>query len=260
MLLFPHLLSLTAEKLVRERCEMSLSQLEAVAGVRELSVEFTPIGGERVRSEALLELRSALSAIAVECGYPGSPNAQQAASFDSKAAVILMQRMQISASEASSHGVWTFITCLLVPDLVRWRFMQATNASLTERYLGGRRNAFQRLWWRAYLLGHGAPESATPVDRLLEELGEDELVQLAERPRLAGISGLSVAVAEQLLAASRRYPTLARRTLIREAQKRLLRLTAFIAFEALAPTDVSATVSSVFDAVASASGVEVVAT
>lgn len=254
MLLFPQLPGLAVEKIVRERCSMTLKQLVESANPKERSVEFTPTGGERVRDDALIELRSALVAIAKELGFPSPPNHQHASAFDLRCALVLQERMQISATEASSHGVWTFMSCMLAPDLVHWRFLQNAGSNLSERYFGGRRNTFQRLWWRVYYLGHGASETTTRVADLLAALGEDELVQLAERPRLAGIRGLPVIVGEQLLQAAHRYPTLTRRQLIRECQKRLLRLSAFIAFEALSTEDIARTVSQVFDEVAHANG------
>jgi len=258
MLLFPHLPGTAAEKLIAERCAMTLEQQIASSDPKCRSVEFTPTGGERVHDDELVELRSAMVSIATELGFPAAPSLRQAALFDTRCALLLREKVQISASEAASHGVWTFMSCMLAPDLVCWRFLRESDSTLPERFAGGRRNTFRRLWWRAYYLGHGASQTATPVAELLDALGEDELVQLAERPRLAGIKGLSVAVGEQLLRAARRYPDLTRRTLIRQAQKRLLRLTVFVAFEALDPEDITKIVSHVFDQVAKANGQEVV--
>ena len=53
---------------------------------------------------------------------------------------------------------WNFLSCDLMPEVVHWRFFhkrdvyQPTKEALIDRYLGGRRNCFQRLWWRAFCL------------------------------------------------------------------------------------------------------------
>lgn len=88
------------------------------------------------------------------------------------------------------------------------------------------------------------------LEELLRALGEDELVQLMERPSLAGIQGLPGAVAVGLLAASQTFSDLTRRQLIREAQKRLLRLSSFVSFESIDASEVDRHVQTVFEQVA----------
>jgi hypothetical protein len=81
-------------------------------------------------------------------------------------------------------------------------------------------------------------------------LGEDEVVQIMERPFLAGSRALSRTIASELIAAAHRHPTLSRRVLIREGQKRMRRFAAFISFEAVAEPELKPFVRFVFDEVA----------
>jgi hypothetical protein len=82
-------------------------------------------------------------------------------------------------------------------------------------------------------------------------LGEDEIVQIMERPNLAGSRRLSRYVSSELVAVASRNPDIARRVLIREAQKRLLRLSAFISFDALDDVELQMSVRDVFSTVVS---------
>jgi hypothetical protein len=71
-----------------------------------------------------------------------------------------------------------------------------------------------------------------------------------ERPSLAGIEGLPASIAAGLLAASQTYSDLTRRQLIREAQKRFLRLSSFVSFESISSGEINHHVESVFQQVA----------
>lgn len=93
-------------------------------------------------------------------------------------------------------------------------------------------------------------DSAPQLSDLLSALGEDELVQLMERPSIAGIAGLPGSIAAGLLAASQTYSDLTRRQLIREAQKRFLRLSSFLLFESIDQAEIDRHVEDVFEQVA----------
>jgi hypothetical protein len=156
--------------------------------------------------------------------------------------------MEIPPGEAAKGAVWEFLCCVLLPDLVRWRFPGGAEGTSMEHFLAGRRNVFQRLWWRAHLLRDSMRSDNAYA--MLVRLGEDELVQIMERPNLAGIRPLTRHVARGLLNAVDRHPNVARRTLIREAQKRFLRLSSFVSFDTLSDNLIEAEVASVFDQVA----------
>ena len=249
MTLFPQLPHHDALQIAEAACSASIQSLAEGAATQHLACEYTPTGGTRATTAALEELRSDLLRLALAAGYPNDPSQQQAADFDAEAAVVLAQQMPIAPAEAAKGGVWEFISCVLLPDLIRWRFGGAAGATSIERFVSGRRNVYQRLWWRAY---HLAPRTGDGLrlSQLLQSLGEDELVQLMERPSLAGIEGLPGAIATGLLAASKQYSDLTRRQLIREAQKRFLRLSSFLLLESIAPEEVDRHVESIFDQVA----------
>src|SRR5690606_7653755 len=113
---------------------------------------------------------------------------------------LLVEQMEISANEATQVEMWAFLGCVLLPDVVRWRF-PGRAATPDERFIGGARglrNTFGRLWWRAYLL-----EARRGEDGLLDPLvalNEDEMVQITERPGLSGYPATASALAHAFLA------------------------------------------------------------
>lgn len=253
MNLYPQLPRQVSVRLVGELSTTSVADLEALAKTSHPACEFTPTGGAHVSEAELQALRIELVAIARACGYPNPPSQDEAARFDSAASIVIFERMKMVAVEASNAGVWEFLACVLVPDLVRWRFFRESASTTQSRFFAGRRNVFQRLWWRAFHLAHGAQPTNGGVSELLRKMGEDELVQLTERPRLAGVSGLSSIVATELLKAAGRHSSVTRRELMREGQKRLLRVSSFVALESLNAQDIADLASSIFDEVAAAS-------
>ena len=121
------------------------------------------------------------------------------------------------------------MTLSLVPDLARWRWgtsrrdEQASDRWVTVRHRG--RNTFGRLWWRCEVLrAQGTP---TPY-ALVHELTEDELVQIMERPTLSGNRRLSRMTAEVLIEVSAANLDINRALILRDQQKRILRLGAFL--------------------------------
>ena len=117
--------------------------------------------------------------------------------------------------------------------------MAVRRRSRRATYIGNvNRNTFRRLWWRAEVLG---PE----ID--LTRLGEDELVNIMERPTIAADRRLARAIAAEFLARVDGGVVRERMHLMRDAMKRLLRLTPMVAFSALDSTEVAQVVAHTFD-------------
>ena len=247
MILYPQLPHVIAEHLAIQRRSLSIAEAAALAAPDHTDAVFTPTGGSRAEPRDLEKLREKLLETSATLGYPNGADEGARAAFDKEVAVVLHASMQLHPSEASKSGIWEFLSCVLLCDLVRWRFPGGNEGTPVERLLAGRRNTFQRLWWRGFVFHDEKSEGRYD---LLYHLGEDEIVQIMERPFLAGSRALSRTVGRELLAASERHERLSRRTLIREVQKRLRRLAAFTSFEAVDEQDLTPLVRSVFDEVA----------
>ena len=136
---------------------------------------------------------------------------------------LLHQYMRIVPADAANGDVWSFLTLVVLPDVAFWRFPNPPDV----RLLGRPRNVFRRYWWRAHVLG--AEDGG-----LAARLGEDQHVQIEERrAAIGGNPPLARALARTVLAFCKENPGVGLEPLMREAAKRLVRLTPFVCFEAL---------------------------
>ena len=137
----------------------------------------------------------------------------------------------MSANEASHEEVWSYLTCCWLLDVAVWRFGVDADE---RRFIGNvNRNTFRRLWWRAEILG---------PDIDLTKLGEDELVNIMERPTIASDRRLARMVVQEFLARVDRGAADSRMFLMRDGIKRLFRLTPLMSFQALADYELRAVV------------------
>jgi hypothetical protein len=212
----------------------------------DVVVTYAAVGGTAVDHSALQALRRALRELAREHGMPDSQ--ARLMEFDGRAARMVREMLPMSAHEASQEEVWSYLTCCWLLDVAVWRFGATADQ---RRFIGNvNRNTFRRLWWRAEVLG---PE----ID--LARLGEDELVNIMERPTIASDARLARTVARTFLHRLDDGPTHERMMLMREAMKRLLRLTPFVAFGTLDDDELGLLVGDVFDAAAAGLAGEIAA-
>lgn len=203
--------------------------------------QYTPTGGSRIHREAFLALIEDILDASRSAGYPTKPAHRAREVFDSKIAALLNSKMKISPNEASKPGVWQTIACVFCPGIVRWRFPGSGRLGVTstERFASISRNVFSRLWWRAYVLHD--KDSRNPLG-LMEGLGEDELVQIMERPQVASIRPLSLSIARRCAEIDKKK----RMEIMREAMKIIRRQLSLIALETLSEEDIRAVVDQVF--------------
>jgi hypothetical protein len=186
----------------------NLEQLDALiaAAPRPLTIDrfppatgFSASGGSLMDLAVLSAFRSRIVGIANDCGFPERGSMADRARFDHLVTAFLADCPQLESGEADRDDVWAFISTVLLPDVVQWRF----SGRSAERFHGGVRNTFQRLWMRAWALDRG---TAAGEDRWLytRELTEDALVQLTERPSIGADPGLSKAIARFWVETSKR--------------------------------------------------------
>ena len=234
--LLPQLMPGEAGRLAAELCCGDIRTMAREAELRDLAdvpVIYSPTGGNRIPIPNLRELGKSIRGIAEKAGYPSIEVSDRATRlFDVDTGQLLYRQLQISTNEASRAGVWEFLTCILLPDVVRWRFpgRGATPVTHAERFTGGIRNTFKRLWRRAFILSD--PNQSDPC-HLVRQLSEDELVQVTERPQASANRDLARVTVELFLKTVESTHMVERERLMREAQKRLVRKLPVICFEAL---------------------------
>lgn len=185
----------------------------AALGTHSDLISFAASGGTRATDQAYA-IGSGLRRIAVECGYP---DVLSRAKFDRESAVYLAQYPSLQSGEALRNDVWAFITTIVVPDLVGWRFRDPKK----ERFEGGVRNTFQRLWLRGKALDRG--DEHAERWRLALSMPEDATVQIVERPSLGGRPRVALALGEGWLEMIKTSPLGEHQQLMRTATK-ILRL------------------------------------
>lgn len=200
-------------------------------------ITYTPVGGQRIENGQLEQLRTDILRLAHEHGMPN--RIIEPSVFEGRAARLLREALPMSANEASHEEVWSYLTCCWLLDVAVWRFGVGADE---RRFIGNvNRNTFRRLWWRAEILG---------PDIDLTKLGEDELVNIMERPTIASDRRLARTVALEFFSRVHEGAADSRMQLMREAMKRLLRLTPLVAFQALNDDQMRTVVESCFTAAA----------
>lgn len=131
---------------------------------------------------------------------------------------------QEGRQQASHPDVWPYLTLVVLPDFAVQRFGPDSRGKLpADRYRAGRRNVFQRLYLRSWILGDLLNDPDLPIY-------EDELVGLIDR-NLSSDHRLARLVSEQIMSLSRAS---SRRDIVRTAFKSLqfeLRVTDLSAME-----------------------------
>ena len=178
------------------------------------AVRFAATGGSRATRRDLVELRSAVLETARANGFGTDSSRLSHASFDAELGPLLAEMPLLASGEALRDDFWAFAGIALAPDVVHWRFGQAR-----ERYSGGVRNTFQRLWLRARALDRGKQHPKRW--QLLEELTEDALVQITERPSIGADTVLAGAVAEAWVRAGIHHGRSAMEPIMRRAALRV---------------------------------------
>jgi len=218
---------------------------------------FAATGGTRTDINTLRKCRFTLRELADRLGFPDAPSITAAQTFDIEAAIALYEVMRIAPAEAASLEVWAHMTCVMMPDIVRWRYHGERTPP--ERFIGSgrgvRRNTFGRLWWRAFLFRNERDEN-DPYS-LLRLLGEDDHVQITERPSVAGSDVLARQIVLSLHETWQGLQqsgasAFSERELLRDSIKRIRRRLSITAFDLLEPEVLQEVVSGIFASSASA--------
>lgn len=246
--LYPRLLPGEVNRLFEQIEGLRPDEIERLA-IASPAFVFTAAGGSRVDQGGLADLRANLTTCAREYGYPAVGRLDELIAFDRTMARWLHGELDLAPGEASSRAVWAFITLVVAPHVAAWRFPSRVNGYTRERFDGTdlTRNTFSRLWWRGEVLRDDSLDADPYL--LLDSLGEEAMDQLMARRRSLAASP---ALARAIVYATQDRDDDLDRTLFRDALQRLLRLSAFVDFEAIESDDLDQMVREEFDASARA--------
>lgn len=244
MRLYPRLPTPYARSLFEARVDWRLDDLAEVAAFEHDQMIWAPTGAARVSESEMEDLRESVLTIVTGHGYPKSPSRSFVVEIDRDLARALSEAPGLTTAEAGRGDVWSFLSLVLLPDVVQWRAMGSTNV---ERFVGTdlTRHSLARLWWRAHLFTHGLEDSGTGWELWADtRIGEADLDQIQTR---RGGFGQSPGPFRALIRVYPRVSALAadrdldRRTLWREwFLARLLRFGAFVEFLSLSEDELVA--------------------
>lgn len=221
--LFPQLPNGLAQALATAHGDAVVADLRKKASNHHPEQVFSATGGQQVSRSELDELAAEVRRVC---------DAATPSTVDACLTRTVHSWIRITRFEAALEGVWSFLGCVLLPDVVRWRF--AGPATPADRFLGsgrGSRNVLGRAWWRGELLRDDSPPRGRDSYWLVEELGEDELTGIVERQRAVSTRRVAVALARALVDTD--CKGLPRMVVARDAFKVYLRLGYFVEFDAL---------------------------
>lgn len=163
--------------------------VEALASADHPRAAPVPTGGRVANSTRITDIREAILETTQPWRRLGRLLPAQVAAFDLALGRTLHDSLEIIPADAAHTETWSFLTLIVLPDIAVFRFPDMH----VDRLIGGQRNVLRRPWIRQEVLGDLLHSADRP-------LGEDELVGLFERTRLARnralIRRLAVAIME----------------------------------------------------------------
>jgi hypothetical protein len=187
---------------------------------------FAPIGGRRLTESELSTFRGKVLNLATKYGFPAEASSDGRVAFDREAADLMRTELDLTWAEAGSRDGWTWLACVLLPDVTNWRFGMKN----IQRWIASdlTRHTWSRLWWQAVVFGVGS--------ELIRGLSESDLNQILERRTIGGDPRLVRYLAETVLE-STSTGDLQRRAFIRDMTARLRRKLAFLDVRSLEDDD-----------------------
>lgn len=240
MILLPRLDTLEAERLAAQYQQKVPENLTSQSlDTLPEKVFFAASGGHPIDANRLRDLQKSVIEVAQSCGYSANSSAEQRSRFDEGISILFTQLPYLQSGDAARDDVWAFVATMLLPKVVHWRF-----GGSPERFLGGIRNAFQRLWLRGALFDRGI--ESTERWALLRSLTEDAMVQITERSSVSSDKRLALAIAEGWGRASDRFGRGAMEDIMRRAMIGIRLRNEIIALSCLADDELSNAVDSEF--------------
>lgn len=241
MLLYPRLHKTAALIRLEAICEISIDELRVRDCELSDGATFAQTGGRRATVRDLQRLRNFIQEIATRNGFPHDVSEKERANFDAYCAVWLKRESGIPLGEAFRAEVWSYLAIEVLRDIAAWRFP----GRAPERFLGGVRNAFQRLWLRAFLLDD--PSDRTALLNYMRRLREDTFVQIVERPGASANPLVASRIAAAWTRASERIGIGRMESVHRMVMKEMTQEGVVISFDSMRTSDLDKYLDSLFD-------------
>ena len=121
-LLYPRLPNHFAQELAKSFEDKNVNELLDHHNSSHNEASPSSVGGIPVNESVLMELRDKVLLEVKSMGFPETANNLAKQDFDYKIESYSTKSLNICVGEASRNEVWSFIGCVLMPDIVSWRF------------------------------------------------------------------------------------------------------------------------------------------
>ena len=121
-LLYPRFPNHFAQELAKSFEDKNVNELLDHHNSSHNEASPSSVGGIPVNESVLMELRDKVLLEVKSMGFPETANNLAKQDFDYKIGKLLHKNLNICVGEASRNEVWSFIGCVLMPDIVSWRF------------------------------------------------------------------------------------------------------------------------------------------
>lgn len=232
----PRVSLLEVDELLDELIPLEITEI-AVRMSANLPVSYAPTGGVQADPGLLPRIRREVLKLAVAAGYPERREQAALQEFEGDCARLLHEQLGMTPHEAGHREVWACLTATHLLDVAAWRWGGISDRNRANGDVN--RDTFRRLWWRYEIL----QDPDLPWDRF-GGLGEDEIVAIMERPGVTGNPEVARAIVRGFNARLEGEPDLMpmRMGLMRDAMKRLTRLTPFVALDLLGRSELDAVI------------------
>ncbi len=240
--LLPRLARTDVDAILDRLADCPVEEIAAQMPASGLTPTYAPLGGMRADRLFMAQLRSHVVALARELGYPATREQASLQSFDTDCALLLHRELRITPHESGHREVWACLTAAHLLDVAAWRWGGIKDRNRVNGDIN--RDTFRRLWWRTELLYD--PDLAWDG---FGGLGEDEIVAIMERPGVTGNPVVARAIVRAFRASLADDPEMerSRMHLMRDAMKRLTRLTPFLVLDVLSVSEVDLVVQRAMD-------------
>lgn len=167
---------LLCDEVIRAAQDGGLQALTEMAAASHPNAAPVPTGGRIASADEIWSAREeVLSAIDPWLDYGALKLRDgRSVSFDVQLGQALHEALRILPADAAHDGTWSFLSLVVFPDVVAYRFPELHPDRFVGKYP---RNALRRVWFRQELLGGLLQKARFP-------LGEDEATGLFERTAL----------------------------------------------------------------------------
>jgi hypothetical protein len=240
--LLPRLGRPEVDALLDRLADIEVEEIARAMPANDTPFTYAPVGGVQGGPQFMRELREKVLALAHEHGYPATRDQASLHAFDSDGAYLLHRELGITPHEAGHREVWACLTAAHLLDVAAWRWGGINDRNRANGDIN--RDTFRRLWWRAEML-----HDPNLTWDAFGGLGEDEIVAIMERPGVTGNPRIAKAIVRGFSACLQTEPDLAplRMQLMRDAMKRLTRLTPFILLDALTSVELDEKIENVMN-------------